>query len=95
MAEAEETATTDNELGEMASFLNGGSGGGGVANGGAQEAASSWDQELEAGGGLKGGQGAVSDGEEVRYTAVCPKLYGTVPVILLFFLACMNVSSFC
>lgn len=71
MAEAEETATPDNELGEMASFLNGGSGEGGVGNGGGQEAAS-WDQELEAGGALKGGHGPVSDGEEVCYTLSKP-----------------------
>ncbi|CAN0239360.1 unnamed protein product [Ectocarpus sp. 4 AP-2014] len=70
MAEAEETATADNELGEMASFLNGGSGGG-VGNGGGQETAS-WDQEMEAGGALKGDHGPVSDGEEVRYTVSKP-----------------------
>ncbi|CAB1098552.1 unnamed protein product [Ectocarpus sp. CCAP 1310/34] len=64
MADAEETATADNELGEMASFLNGGSGGRGVGNGGVEEAAP-WDQELEAGGALKGGHRPVSDGEEV------------------------------
>jgi len=67
MEEARETVTADNELGELGSFLNGGSGGGGGRGG----SGAGWDQELGAGGGAKGGRGVEGADEDEVSVFVC------------------------